>query len=122
MGDEDEPFETEFGTYRDRIEKPLVRLFGTYGRNEWRWLVIGLVTSVFTYGALLVTIIVLGTTIDAVFTGESAYALPLVPDAWLPTDQTDQFWLSAGRGVRRAGLPRECQRAVLLGWPNNRWV
>jgi ATP-binding cassette subfamily B protein len=50
---------------------------------------------VFTYGALLVTPLVLGTTIDAVFTQESTYALPLVPDRWLPADRTDRFWLSA---------------------------
>lgn len=52
-------------------------------------------TSVIAYGTVLVTPIVLGTTIDAVFTGEGTYALPLVPDAWLPTDPTAQFRLSA---------------------------
>ncbi|XVH33717.1 ABC transporter ATP-binding protein (plasmid) [Haloferacaceae archaeon DSL9] len=90
-----EEFETELDVYRDRVSKPLVRLFGAYGMDERRWLAVGLVASVFTYGAILVTPIVLGVTIDAVFTGESAYSLPLVPDAWLPTDRTDQFWLSA---------------------------
>ncbi|MXR40018.1 hypothetical protein GRX01_01415 [Halobaculum sp. WSA2] len=88
-------FETELDAYRDRVEKPLWRLFVAYGRGEWRWLAVGLLTSVFTYAALLVTPIVLGTTIDAVFTQESAYALPLVPEAWLPTARTDQFRLSA---------------------------
>jgi len=53
------------------------------------------VTSALAYGTLLVTPLVLGTTIDAVFTGESAYALPLVPDAWLPTTRVAQFWFSA---------------------------
>jgi hypothetical protein len=43
---------------------------------------------------VLVTPIVLGPTIDAVFTGESAYGLPFVPDAWLPTDPAAQFRLS----------------------------
>ena len=94
MGDGGEAFETELDAYRDRVEKPLWRLFTQYGRGERRWLVVGLVTSVFTYAALLVTPLVLGTTIDAVFTGESAYALPLVPESWLPADRTDQFWLS----------------------------
>ncbi|MEY7849965.1 ABC transporter ATP-binding protein [Natrarchaeobius sp. A-rgal3] len=95
MAGEDESLETELDVYRDRVEKPLWRLFGTYGRGEWRWLAVGLITSVFTYAALLVTPVVLGTTIDAVFTRESAYALPLVPEAWLPADRTDQFRLSA---------------------------
>ncbi|WP_372910548.1 ABC transporter ATP-binding protein [Salinigranum sp.] len=91
----DEPFETELDVYRDRVSKPLFRLFGTYGLGEKWWLVLGLVTSVLAYGTVLVTPIVLGTTIDAVFTGESAYTLPLVPTAWLPTEATAQFWLSA---------------------------
>ena len=95
MNDETEAFETELDAYRDRVEKPLWRLFTQYGRGERRWLAIGLVTSVFTYAALLVTPLALGTTIDAVFTQESAYALPLVPEAWLPEDRTDQFRLSA---------------------------
>ncbi|WP_254543074.1 ABC transporter ATP-binding protein [Halomarina pelagica] len=90
-----EAFETELDAYRDRVSKPLLRLFRAYGVGEWRWLALGLTTSVLTYGALLVTPIVLGTTIDAVFTRESGYALPLVPDAWLPTGQTEQFRLSA---------------------------
>jgi ATP-binding cassette subfamily B protein len=92
---DEEPFETELDVYRDRVSKPLFRLFRVYGLEEKWWLVLGLVTSVLAYGTVLVTPIVLGTTIDAVFTGESAYALPLVPAAWLPTDPTAQFWLSA---------------------------
>jgi len=89
-----EELETELDAYRDRVSRPLSRLFRRYGVDEWRWLVVGLVTSVLTYGTLLVTPLVLGTTIDAVFTGESAYRLPLVPSAWLPTEPTAQFWLS----------------------------
>ena len=89
------PFETELDAYRDRVSRPLLRLFRAYAPGEQSWLVLGLVTSVLAYGTVLVTPIVLGTTIDAVFTGESAYALPLVPEAWLPTDPTAQFWLSA---------------------------
>ena len=92
---DEELFETELDAYRDRVSQPLVRLFKTYGVGEWPWLALGLVTSVLTYGALLVTPLILGTTIDAVFNDETAYALPLVPGAWLPTEPTAQFWLSA---------------------------
>ncbi|AUV80667.1 multidrug ABC transporter ATP-binding protein [Salinigranum rubrum] len=94
MTDTDE-FETALDVYRDRVSHPLFRLFRAYGRGEWKWLVVGLVTSVLAYGTVLVTPIVLGTTIDALFTGEGAYALPLVPTAWLPTGPTAQFWFSA---------------------------
>ena len=80
---------------QESVTRPLARLFRSHGVAEWRWLAVGLVTSAFAYGTLLVTPVVLGTTIDAVFTGEAAYSLPLVPDAWLPTEPTGQFWLSA---------------------------
>jgi ATP-binding cassette subfamily B protein len=93
---DEEPFETELDVYRDQVSKPLFRLFREYGLGERWWLALGLATSVLAYGTVLVTPIVLGTTIDAVFTGESAYALPLVPAVWLPTEATAQFWLSAG--------------------------
>jgi ATP-binding cassette subfamily B protein len=90
----EETFETELDAYRERVEHPIWRLFRAYAPGKAGWLVLGLTTSVLAYGTLLVTPIVLGTTIDAVFTGESAYALPLVPDAWLPTGRTAQFWFS----------------------------
>ena len=94
MTDED-GFEMELDAYRERVSRPLFRLFRTYGFGEGRWLALGLLTSVLAYGTILVAPIVLGTTIDAVFNNEGAYTLPLVPSAWLPTDPTAQFWLSA---------------------------
>ncbi|MFC6837977.1 ABC transporter ATP-binding protein [Halomarina ordinaria] len=87
-------FETELDAYRERVEHPLWRLFRTYTPDHALWLAVALVTSVVAYGTVLVTPIVLGTTIDAVFAEESAYALPLVPEAWLPDERTAQFWLS----------------------------
>jgi ATP-binding cassette subfamily B protein len=86
--------ETKLDAYRDQVSRPLNRLFRTYGPGKKWWLGLGLVTSVLAYGMVLVTPIVLGTTIDAVFTQESAYALPLVPDAWLPSSRMAQFWFS----------------------------
>jgi ATP-binding cassette subfamily B protein len=89
-------FDTELDAYREQVGRPLWRLFRAYSPDHALWLTIGLVTSVLAYGTVLVTPIVLGTTIDAVFTQESAYALPLVPDAWLPGNRTAQFWFSTG--------------------------
>jgi len=86
--------ETALDAAQKRVSRPLLRLFRSYGRLEWRWLALGLVTSALAYGSVLVTPIVLGTTIDAVFTVESAYRLPLVPTAWLPAEPAGQFWLS----------------------------
>ncbi|MFC6723364.1 ABC transporter ATP-binding protein [Halobium palmae] len=82
------------GPYRDRVTRPLTRLFDEYGRPESRWLTIGLVASLVGHAVTLVTPLVLGTTIDAVFNETSEYALPLVPSTWLPTEATTQFWLS----------------------------
>ncbi|WP_254839110.1 ABC transporter ATP-binding protein [Natronomonas marina] len=90
-----ETFETELDAYRNRVERPLVRLFRGYAAGQRWWLLVGIVGSVLAYGALLVTPVVLGTTIDAVFNGKGAYTLPLVPAAWLPTDRAAQFRLSA---------------------------
>ena len=36
MGDRSEGFETELDAHRDRVEKPLWRLFKRYGRGERR--------------------------------------------------------------------------------------
>jgi len=106
-----EEFETELDAYRERVERPLWRLFRAYSPDHALWLTVGLVTSVLAYGTVLVTPIVLGTTIDAVFTQESAYALPLVPEAWLPDRQETQFWFSSG-----------VVAAALLGGAVLQWV
>jgi ATP-binding cassette subfamily B protein len=116
--DAPEPFETELDAYRDRVSKPLARLFRAYGPGERWWLVLGLVTSVLAYGTVLVTPLVLGTTIDAVFTGESAYGLPLVPAAWLPTEPTAQFWLSSAvvGGALLGGALLQWVRGVAMNY------
>ncbi|WP_430505032.1 ABC transporter ATP-binding protein [Haloparvum sp. PAK95] len=89
--DEDSAFEV----YRDQVDRPLVRLFREYGAPEAHWLVLGMLANVVARVASLVPPIVLGVAIDAIFSGEGAYTLPVVPDAWLPTDQFAQFTLSA---------------------------
>ncbi len=104
-------FDTELDAYREQVERPLWRLFVAYAPEKAAWLTVGLVTSVLAYGTVLVAPIVLGTTIDAVFTQESAYALPLVPDAWLPIDRTAQFWFSTA-----------VVAAALLGGALLQWV
>lgn len=44
--------------------------------------------------ASLVPPLLLGTAIDAIFAGDGAFELPIVPNAWLPTTQMAQFWFS----------------------------
>ncbi|WP_128477219.1 ABC transporter ATP-binding protein [Halorussus pelagicus] len=91
-GDEDgSPLDFE----QANVSRPLSRLCVRYGRPKARWLAVGLLASVVSHGAALVVPFVLGTTIDAVFNQQAAYALPLVPQSWLPTSAHGQFRLSA---------------------------
>ncbi|VTT87669.1 ABC transport protein [Halorubrum sp. DM2] len=83
-----------FEVYRDRVDRPLARLFREYGAAEAHWLVIGMVANVVARVAGLLPPVVLGVAIDAVFTGTGPYTLPIVPDVWLPTDDSAQFRFS----------------------------
>ncbi|QLG26454.1 ABC transporter ATP-binding protein [Halorarum halophilum] len=85
-----------FDVYRDRVSRPLYRLFTEYGTDEWRWLVLGMTANVVARAASLLPPVVLGAAIDSAFQGEDPYALPLIPASLLPTNATDveQFWFS----------------------------
>jgi ATP-binding cassette subfamily B protein len=74
----------------------MVRLFSEYGRPHLGLFVVGLLASLFGRTAGLLPPLVLGLAIDAVFpaTPNAAYALPLVPAAWLPTTRGGLLWLS----------------------------
>ncbi|MFC7068260.1 ABC transporter ATP-binding protein [Halobaculum lipolyticum] len=88
--------ESAFDVYRDRVDRPLYRLFTEYGLDKWPWLVLGMSANVVARGASLLPPLVLGIAIDAAFTGNEPYTLPFVPAAWLPTTAPDeaQFWFS----------------------------
>jgi ATP-binding cassette subfamily B protein len=81
---------------REGIERPMYRLFSEYGEGTRRWFVVGLVTSTTARALALVPPVVLGVTIDAVFRGDTAFSLPLVPQAWIPESTFGQFWFAAG--------------------------
>jgi ATP-binding cassette subfamily B protein len=83
-----------FERYREDVERPLVRLFREYGVPRWRLMVLGLLANVVAQVASLAPPVVLGTAIDALFNGNAAYSLPLLPDAWLPATAAGQFWFS----------------------------
>jgi ATP-binding cassette subfamily B protein len=89
--DESSPFEE----YREHVDRPLVRLFREYGTEHLAWFGGGMIANVFARGASLLPPLVLGVAIDAVFTGDAPYELPLVPAAWLPTTDVAQFRVSA---------------------------
>ncbi|WP_313690914.1 ABC transporter ATP-binding protein [Halorarum halobium] len=89
--------ESVFDVYRDRVERPLYRLFTEYGTREWRWLVLGMTANVIARAASLLPPVVLGAAIDSAFDGDAPYSLPLIPASLLPTAAPDpvQFRFSA---------------------------
>jgi ATP-binding cassette subfamily B protein len=89
--DEEDAFEEQ----RARVDEPMRRLFGTYGRDNWIPLVVGLTASLLAHTLSLVPPLVLGLAVDAVFLDTRPFALPLVPDAWIPAGRAGQFWFAA---------------------------
>ncbi len=88
--DDDDPFEEQ----RAHIENPMRRLVFEYGRPYWASVTIGTVASVFARALDLLPALLLAVAIDAVF-GDAAFSeqvpLVVVPEAWLPTTDLDQF-------------------------------
>jgi len=92
--EDDDPFEEQ----RDKIENPMKRLFLAYGRDYLPQVSVGIFASVFARLLDLLPPLMLGIAIDAVFYEDALFSeqIPLVilPDAWLPTGQTEQFWFT----------------------------
>ncbi len=86
-----------FDAYRDRVERPISRLFTEYGLEHRRWFTLGMSANVVARGASLVPPLVLGAAIDADLgqgASNHAYKLPLLPHSWIPATETGQFWFS----------------------------
>ncbi len=90
--DEEDPFEEQ----RENAEDPMRRLFSVYGRPNIGAVTVGVFASIAARLLDLVPPIMLGLAIDAVFRDEQAFSLWLVPNAWIPADETTQFWLVIG--------------------------
>ena len=87
--------ETPFDAYRERVEWPLLRLFRVYSPGRLWWFGTGMAANFLARMASLVPPLILGAAIDAVFIENGgAFALPLIPEAWLPDTQMAQFWFS----------------------------
>ncbi|EMA41441.1 ABC transporter ATP-binding protein [Halococcus hamelinensis] len=92
--DEDDPFEEQ----REGTDNAMRQLFSEYGRENWFSFAVGTVASLLARMLDLLPPLLLGIGIDSVFRGNqpfSLYPLP-VPEAWLPTTQTAQFWVLVG--------------------------
>ena len=90
--DDDDPFEEQ----RENAEDPMRRLFAVYGRPNAGAVSVGIVASVAARLLDLLPPIMLGLAIDAVFYDDQAFSLWLVPNAWIPADETTQFWIVIG--------------------------
>ncbi|MEZ3115492.1 ABC transporter ATP-binding protein [Halobaculum sp. MBLA0147] len=83
-----------FEEYRDRVDRPLARLFREYGSPEIHWLIVGMVANVLARASSLLPPVVLGVAIDAVFLDRTGYSLLFLPDRFVPAGETAQFWFS----------------------------
>ena len=81
--------------YREQVSNPLWRLFQEYGRGNRRWFLVGILASIGARFASLVPPVLLGVAIDAIF-GEEPFALPVIPEAWIPAAPIEQFWFVVG--------------------------
>ncbi|WP_440770490.1 ABC transporter ATP-binding protein [Natronorubrum sp. DTA28] len=87
--------ETPFDVYREDVDRPLSRLFREYAPGRLGWFSAGMLANFVARMASLVPPLLLGVAIDAIFTQEAgAFELPLVPNAWLPTEPMAQFWFT----------------------------
>ena len=90
--DEDDPFEEQ----RERAENPMRRLFDEYGRENAFAFVIGFSSSVVARLLDLLPPVLLAVAVDSIFFDERPFSLWLIPDAWLPTAQTEQLYVATG--------------------------
>jgi len=89
---DDDPFEAQ----RENAEDPMARLFAEYGRPNWPRFTVGVLASVAARLLDLLPPVLLGLAIDAVFRNDKAFAVWLVPDAWLPATEDAQLLLTVG--------------------------
>ena len=85
--------ETPFDRYRERVDRPLTRLFVEYAPGRLGWFGAGMIANFVARMASLVPPVLLGVAIDAIFVpdADEPFSLPIVPDAWLPESQLAQF-------------------------------
>ena len=104
MSDDTRIDETLFQRTREDVDHPLYRLFMKYGHGNRKWFGVGLFASMGARFLSLIPPVLLGAAIDAIFQQEEAFALPGVPQAYLPTEPIDQFtFVVIGMGVALVG-------------------
>jgi ATP-binding cassette subfamily B protein len=91
--------ENVFEDQRERVERPMRRLFAEYGRENWLYFLAGFVSSVGARVLDLLPPLLLAVAIDSIFPRDGSgvpFSLWLVPDSWLPTARAEQLLVTAG--------------------------
>ena len=108
--------EDAFEDARERVDRPMWRLFTDYGKGQRLAFLVGLVSSVFARMLDLLPPLLLALAIDAVIEGNTSYNLLFVPDAWIPGGTTGQLWLTAGLIAASFGFGAVFHYARNWGW------
>jgi ATP-binding cassette subfamily B protein len=88
--------EDAFEDARERVDRPMWRLFTDYGKGQRLAFVVGVLSSIVARMLDLLPPLLLALAIDAVIEGNTSYSLLFIPDAWIPVTTTGQLWLTAG--------------------------
>ncbi|MFC6734097.1 MULTISPECIES: ABC transporter ATP-binding protein [unclassified Haladaptatus] len=101
---------------REEVDWPMLRLFREYGRRFPVPMGVALASNLVSPVLVLVPAYLLKVAIDSLFTQEAPFALPLVPDVWLPTTTADQLVLLFGLLVATYGLRAMLTWTGSWGW------
>ena len=92
------------------------RLYAEYGRGNLSLAGVGTVMAVLSRVVGLLPALLLGLAIDAVLLADRPYALPLVPDAWIPATAAGQVWLTVGLLVAATAVGAVASYLQNYGW------
>ncbi|MFC6955353.1 ABC transporter ATP-binding protein [Halorubellus litoreus] len=92
------------------------RLYAEYGRGNRSLAAVGTVMAVLSRVVGLLPALLLGLAIDAVLLADRPYALPLVPDAWIPATAAGQVWLTVGLLVAATAVGAIASYLQSYGW------
>ena len=104
--------------FRDRAHKPMRYLANRYGRDYLPFLMVGGLMTIIGAALFSVPAFVLGVALDALFQQTRPFALPLVPDTWIPPSQMGQFWLTVG--IVSGSFLIAAAAGYVRGWTLNR--
>ena len=106
-----------FEDARERVERPMWRLFTEYGHGQRLAFVAGLVSSIAARMLDLLPPLLLALALDTVIQQtDSTYSLLLVPDAWIPPGRAARLWLTAGLIAASFGLGALFHYSRNWGW------